>query len=141
MRPYGEQYRCSGTRTSKPRKRWSVIRASVRRQVKKRARVAGALALLVSGCASGAETWPQVVDNHVLISAGVVCFALVLVARVLVAPWRALASSKETTPAQVPDDDTARVVAANVKRAIDGVPPRFVHPPSHYIVMDPRSPR
>lgn len=102
MRPYGEQHRCSGTRTSKPRRRWSVIRASVRRQVKKRARAAGALlAVALTGCASGAQTWPQVVDNHALISSGVVCLALVLAARVLVAPWRALATRKDADPAQV----------------------------------------
>lgn len=142
MRPYGEQHRCSGTRTSKPRHRWSIIRASVRRQIKKRARAAGALALLLSGCATGAQTWPQVVDSHALIAAGVAYFALVLAARVLVAPWRALAARKTGKAAQVPDDDdTARVVAANIKRAIDGMPPRLAHPPAHYIGLDPRSPQ
>ncbi len=97
------------------------------------------LLVLLTGCASGAQTWLQVVDNHALLSASVVCWALLCAAWLIRGPVRVHIEAKnKASPSEV---DEAAVVAGGIKRAIDGEPPPLTHPPSHYITMDPRSPR
>lgn len=51
--------------------------------------------LVLCSCASGAQTWPQVVDNHALITSGVVCWALLCLGWLIRGPVRVHIEAKQ----------------------------------------------